>query len=297
MHKTVEDRSEKALLAIIANEFPDMIINSARVIPHGLDHVILEINGEYIFRFPIDAGDHLPRELAVLGLLDGRIAVPIPHVIFVGKQFRYIGYRRIAGTTLSEEEGALIPPRERKRLARQTALFLFELHNALSIDNAREIGIREYDISRFDKICSVVSAKFRNDRRLVSFAERAVLEFSGLANDPGLKRVLHWDLHNGNMILEAGTYSLNGVIDFGRMFICDVHAEFRSIFRFNPDLARETMDEYNSMSGLKLCFRRVMLYAWLVRLSDLAETAQGPSGRTHQMAMQRLQRWAREEIG
>jgi aminoglycoside phosphotransferase (APT) family kinase protein len=229
--------------------------------------------------------------MAVLAKLD-ELGVPaVPRVTFVGRSLEYFGYQKIPGTTLSEHEARHIPARQRSRLADQIACFLVTLHDRFSIGEARRLGLVEYDCGRFDQILPVVRDKFSDDTALVEFAERAVLAFSRLNGDAVAKRVLHWDLHNGNLVLDPADCSLRGVIDFDTAAIGDVHAEFRSIYRFNPGLAREVMAIYGKLTGQTLCYEKAVLYAWLVRLSDLAERAQGPNGLTHVTAMQRIKTW------
>jgi aminoglycoside phosphotransferase (APT) family kinase protein len=289
--------SVESCLEAVRADFPDLKICSADRIAIGLDHVVLDINGQLIFRFRNEPPRTKHREIAVLAKLNELGVTTVPLVTFVGRSREYFGYQKIQGTTLSEHDARHIPAKQRIRLANQIACFLAELHDRFSIDEARRLGLVEYDCGRFDMILPVVRDKFGYDAALVQFAERAVLAFSRLNGDTVAKRVLHWDLHNGNLVLDPDDHSLRGVIDFDTAAIGDVHAEFRSIYRFNPALAKEVMTIYSKLTGQTLCFEKAVLYAWLVRLSDLAERAQGPNGRTHVLAMQRIKGWIADENG
>lgn len=281
---------------MIRRDFPKVLIRSARRIPLGLDHLVVEINGRYIFRMSTDETRRQDHEIAVIRLLRLKGVRMIPAVSFIGKSAKYFGYEKIEGVTLSEDEAGRIPPADRRRLAAQIARFLVQLHQHVSLAQAYEWGVPEYDLKRFDRILPVITEKFSGDRDLISFARRAVLDSGIIGGDPALRRVLHWDLHNGNLILDLTDRSLRGVIDFDEVIVCDVHAEFRSLYRFNPALAKETIGIYNDLTGLKLSYETARQYAWLVRFSDLAEAARGENGRIHSMALQQLRTWARREM-
>jgi len=287
--------SVASCLEAIRADFPELRIYSAERIAIGLDHLVVDINGQIIFRFCKEPHGSKHREIAILAKLDELGVTAVPCVTFIGRSLAYFGYQKIPGTMLSEHEARHITAKQRTRLADQIARFLAEFHHSFSIDEARRLGLVEYDCGIFDRILPVVRDKFRDDTALVEFAERAVLAFSRLNEDAVATRVLHWDLHNGNLVLDPEDRSLRGVIDFDTAAIGDVHAEFRSIYRFNPALAREAIAIYGKLTGQTLCYEKAVLYAWLVRLSDLAERAQGPNGSTHLMAMQRIKAWIADE--
>jgi aminoglycoside phosphotransferase len=282
------------LLAIIRGEIPELQIRSFRRVAEGLDHIVIDVNGTYIFRVSRPEWTPPVDESRALAMFRGKTSVKIPEVLFRGRSLDYIGYRKIPGVTLSEEAGASIPAFERKRLSQQIASFLAELHAAVDVETAKRAGLEEHDVSSFDKIYPVIAARFPDDQRLVEFTRHASLEFSEMTSHAP-NRVLHWDLHNGNMILDPADHSLRGVVDFDTVRIADVHAEFRSLYRFNPALAAESMEAYEKLAGVNLSFRRVMLYAWLVKLSDLAQSADSPGSGMHINAMRRVQNWIRDE--
>lgn len=287
--------SLNAFVATIRKDFPDLAISSMRQIPIGLDHLVVEINGRYIFRMPAKNPERQEREIAVIAMLRRKGISIVPSISFVGRRARYFGYERIDGVTLSEHEAGLIPPANRRRLAAQIAGFLVQLHSEITLAQGHEWGIPEYDLKRFDQIMPTIAEKFSEDQTLVSFARRAVLNCSAIGKDISLRRVLHWDLHNGNLILDPVDYSLRGVIDFDEVIICDAHAEFRSLYRFNPALAHETINVYNELTGLQLSFETARQYAWLVRFADLAEAAR-ENGRVHRAALRRLRGWVEREM-
>jgi aminoglycoside phosphotransferase (APT) family kinase protein len=283
------------LLAIIRAEIPELEIRSSTRIAEGLDHVVIDVNGAYIFRFSKPGWTPPVDELGALAMFRGKTSAEIPEVLFRGRSLDYMGYRKIPGVSLSDDAGARIPAFERKRLSQQIASFLFELHAAVDAGTAKCAGLEEYDESSFGEIYPVIEAKFPDDKRLIEFTRNVSVEFSQMTVGRAPKRVLHWDLHNGNMILNPVDYSLRGVVDFDTVRIADVHAEFRSLYRFNPTLAAESMEAYEKLTGVKLSFRRVKLYAWLVKLSDLAQSADSPASGMHINAMRRVQNWIRDE--
>jgi hypothetical protein len=296
MSKIFDKIAMMNLLAVIRDDHPLFEIRSVKRMTDGLDNIVMEINDEYIFRFPRLGWISRVDERAVLEMFRGKTHAEVPNVLFFGRRLKYIGYPKIQGVTLSEEESTRIPPAERKTLSTQLGRFLLELHGATEIEMARSAGVAEYDTSSFLRIHPVIAAAFPDDKPLLDFAEKAAQEFEQMPADPALRRVLHWDLHNGNIILAPTNYSLNGVVDFDTVTICDLHAEFRSLYRFSPLLAKETMEIYSELIGVPLSFQRVKLYAWLVKLVDLADSADRPWSGTHINAKRRLQKWMRDEL-
>lgn len=284
---------------IITSEYPQVEIHSAKLIPQGLDNVTIDVDDTYIFRFPTVEyqGESFFTEVRALRLLETHDMASVPRILFIGKNHQYIGYKKLAGVTLSDETAAALSQPQRQQLATQLAVFMKNLHASVSITEAQEAKIKEYAFLPFTKIYDALEQTFGTEHLVVRLASRSLREFEQQSVSLNIPRVLHWDLHNGNILVDPKTYDLTGVIDFGSMKIADVHAEFRSIYRFNQELAKETLVIYESLTGLTLNYRRVQLYAWLVRLSDLAQVVRQPSSDTYVRALARLQDWATEEFG
>jgi aminoglycoside phosphotransferase (APT) family kinase protein len=286
------DRHNKVLLDAIVHDF-GLPITSSKVLIGGVDNTTIEVNNTYIFRFPNQTDHLLDKELTVLQYLKGTLSCEIPDVLFIGRKQKYIGYRKIQGSTFSAKDAANIPYNCRASLAKQIAAFLVQLHDAFHPDAAKALGIPEYSFpSCAEKTLAIISSAFSQDRKLVTLAERTVAQLNESKSQPIYRRFVHSDLHEGNLILDPNNCSLKGVVDFGGSMIADVHEEFRCLYRFNQTLAREAIDAYQEQSGIILHFQKVVISAQLYHLSKLAQVAYMPQSAQYGRHMRYLQAWA-----
>lgn len=296
MKKIAENRTEQDLLHILQNEIPALEVKSSKLIADSWDNTVLEVNDEYIFRFSKDEEIPIETEVKVLRYLQGKLSFEIPEILFLGEEYKYMGYRKIVGKILSIEEvnTNILAQDIKKHIASDAAKFLFELHNAIPVDVARDMGVKEIRTHTFaDQILPTIPDHFPNDQKLVSFARKAVSLYQNMKKDNFPKRVLHWDLHNGNMILDEN-YSLKGVIDFGDVEIGDIHADFHPLYKFDTDIAQMALRAYEQKSNLTLSFERVKVYAWINELSDIVETIGDPTNHAYQKSMERVVKWMNE---
>lgn len=115
---------------IIQSDFPEIKIKSARLIANGWDNIVVEINGEYIFRFPKKKDEcRTDVEIKLLKFLKNKISLLIPRIEFFGNKYVYFGYRKIQGVPLTKKILDSLKKEEREKLIFDIANFLFEFHN------------------------------------------------------------------------------------------------------------------------------------------------------------------------
>jgi aminoglycoside 2''-phosphotransferase len=112
--------------------FPQIRVHSCTPIFEGWDNFVLEVNSEFIFRFPRrpDVEVQLEKEIVLLPELAEVLAVSVPRFEFVwggGEAYpgRFAGYRKLNGVPLMGEERYLAPS---ALLAQQLSRFLSDLH-------------------------------------------------------------------------------------------------------------------------------------------------------------------------
>jgi aminoglycoside 2''-phosphotransferase len=129
---------------LLTRELPELAIHSAIPIEAGWDSFVLEVNEEWIFRFPRrdEVMPGLEKELRLLPLLAGRLPAAIPQVEYLARrkdgQLLFMGYHKIPGAAVSA--AAL----ERDGVAKGIADFLSTLHN-LPLELAGQAGIPGQD--------------------------------------------------------------------------------------------------------------------------------------------------------
>ncbi len=95
---TVIKQYDAATISEVLNrEVPDITIGSLNIIQTGWDHLVVEVNGEWIFRFPRADGSvaNLEREKQLLDYLKTHITLSIPHYHYFGTDTAFVGYGKI----------------------------------------------------------------------------------------------------------------------------------------------------------------------------------------------------------
>ncbi len=90
-------------------EFPDLPWGAASDSSLGVDNIVLDLAGEYIFRFPRteENARQLDKEIRLLPVVNEFVRAPTPKLEFVGKGTGlvvcpFVGYRKIGGVPLAE---------------------------------------------------------------------------------------------------------------------------------------------------------------------------------------------------
>lgn len=115
-------------------------------VSEGSSNLVVDINDEWIFRFPIDEtflpileGEHL-----LLDRLRNHVSLSIPSYEFTGSNTAFVGYGKIPGEAL--HKNATLPEDVRQRIADTRALFLNQMHHAISLNEAYSLGYEESKI-------------------------------------------------------------------------------------------------------------------------------------------------------
>jgi aminoglycoside 2''-phosphotransferase len=239
---------------LIENCFPQLRIKHSRQIVTGWENLVLEVNREYIFRFPKykETEKRLRGEIAFLPALRLQLSVKVPDYEFVWKggpkyPHWFGGYRKISGVTVQ----SLPFRKERTRpLAAQIAGFLKELHKI------RLRGVRFRNMLRYspEEWYRSIRLQYRRVRRIVyplldtrlrdgseEFWQNLLSEFRDSSFEPTL---IHGDLGTENILFDPASVSLTGILDWGYMQISDPALEFAHLFMHKPQLGEEVLKQY-----------------------------------------------------
>jgi aminoglycoside phosphotransferase (APT) family kinase protein len=175
----------------IRTHFPELPFGVVRVIDDGWDSLVLDLDDEWIVRFPRrpEAEQSLEREIAFLPELAMRLPVAVPRFELIARNgIVCVAYRKLAGSP------ATVEPTD--RTAQDIGRFLAALHG-FPLDRARALGIPSFNPAawrgQFGDLCAGfrrgVFPLLRNEERKRAdeiFARVEELEF-----DPVL---IHGDL-------------------------------------------------------------------------------------------------------
>lgn len=226
--------------AAIAEAVPSLAGADVRLLGSGWDFDAYEADGAYVFKFARRKAEvtRLDREIALLALLDGRFALPIPQYQWPRLEasafpYPFSGYRKVIGRPLLGLEPT---PARIDALGRALGPFLSALHEVTSDDLVERLG----EQTRPD----LDLAGFRTRRR--KYLER-VHEWApaGVADrvrawwdDPavvppdhdGTPCLIHSDLHSEHVLMDEATGDIvAGVIDWGDAEIRDPSADFTGV--------------------------------------------------------------------
>ena len=261
----VDSRSARKL---IEKCFPQLQIRHSKQIVTGWENLVLEVNREYVFRFPKyrETEKRLKNEIAFLPRLRGHLSTQVPDYDFIwkggGKYPHWFGgYRKISGVTVQS-----LPFRSEwtKPLAVQVANFLKELHS-IRFRGARFKGMPRYPSEEWFR---TLKQQYRKIRRIVypvlgtrlrssseKFWHNLLSEFRDADFEPTL---IHGDLGGENILFDPTSVRLTGIIDWSYMQISDPALEFAHLFIYKSELGEEVLKHYRmEESDFK---KRVQLY-------------------------------------
>lgn len=218
-------RDEQFYRAAIARIAPGLVVRAIRQ-THGQFNDVVIAGEAWVFRFPRSAAAAatLQREVAILRALAGRLtlAIPAPTYASDDPSLPYMGYPLLPGEPLRRDALATAPDADLERLARQLADFLGELHS-LPVELLPDTTVHD---TRDD--WAALFAGFRDQlfpHMRAEAREQVTRDFSAYLDDPVSAAwtpvIRHGDLGGDNILRDAATGALTGVIDFASAGIGD----------------------------------------------------------------------------
>ncbi len=249
--RIVESRSARKL---IEKCFPQLKITQSRQILKGWDNIVLEIDNQYIFRFPRfrESEQHLRKEIMFLPILSRYLRTRVPNYKFVWRgdseyPYWFAGYRKITGTPMTVGGFRKIWI---KTLAKDIAGFLNELHS-LSIPERGLHGIPKYTPK---DCCNARRAVYTKVQRtvypLLGKEMRGRVEtfwhnqLANLANVDFEPVLIHGDLTSRNILFDPSKLRLKGILDWSDSLVGDPAFDFAGLFEINPNFGHEILRLY-----------------------------------------------------
>jgi aminoglycoside 2''-phosphotransferase len=261
--------------SLIRRHFPAVELRSVRSITRGWDSVVLEVNGEFMFRFPRrdEVQVALMREIHLLPLLAPTLATPVPHFRFIARDITFVGYPKLNGMAC-EDEG--LSAGQAISLLPALARFLGELHR-FPRAQARQTGVIEYTPQRWREryhqryldVQTRVFPLLAGDlaQRSAQLWEDFLHDSAGVAFQSVL---IHGDLAGEHILCDPGRAVLTGVIDWGDVAIGDPALDFAGLYSlfgrgFVEQMLRRYQGQEERAFWRRLDFYRCILpFAWLL---------------------------------
>jgi aminoglycoside 2''-phosphotransferase len=244
----------KGLVKRILREFPDLHIDSARLVRAGWDNVVVDVNDQWIFRFPRFkvAENSLKREIKLLVLLKGQLPIRIPDYEYVAPTrksgYSFGGYRKIVGNPATQRGYRNTWTRI---LAKGLASFLREVHTpgiARIMSEIFPVWNQKKRLRKHWREARALGYKYLDTetRRLSElFFQKGVETFDNASYQP---LFVHGDLTDRNILVNARTGKATGILDWGDSAIMDPAIDFAGLFELNRELGYATLDAYGHES-------------------------------------------------
>lgn len=223
----------------IRDTYPDLLIETVHPNEGGQFNDVLIINGKTIFRFPKSAREaaKLATETALLWSLQSRVTLPIPQPVYQSKEIApigqvFMGYHLLPGEPLWPETLHALKNEELlQRLAHQLATFLRQLHTfpaeelAVKLPNFQ--GCEEWR-DLYNRFRSKLFPFMRHDARIqmTRHFEDFLSDERNCKYEPAL---IHGDFGPSNILYDAQTNSISGIIDFSSTGWGDSAVDFAAI--------------------------------------------------------------------
>ncbi len=226
-------------IQVIHDIYPDLKIETAHLNQNGQFNDILVVDEKIIFRFPktMREASNLVTECAVLWSLQGHATLPIPNPIYrssvtetIGHIF--MGYRMLPGEPLWPKTlNAIHDETLLQHLADQLATFLRVLHatpaEALEVKLPDFRGCEEWH-ELYESFRNKLFHYMRPEAR--AWTTRHFEDFlSEARNCEYAPAFIHGDFGPSNILYDADTRSISGIIDFSSTGWGDPATDFAAI--------------------------------------------------------------------
>ena len=238
---------ETLVRALIAEQFPELDVASARPLGEGWDNSVWVVEERWAFRFPrreiAIAG--VRRELDVLPKLALLLPVPIPAPQFVGAPNERYPWPFFGAPLLLGDEPAAteLTDDDRVAIGEELGSLLRALHSPETLAAVDPHRVLPVDFNRRADMPYRVAGARRKLQRLPTdlwrppaLVERILTEAQELPPVVGSEVVCHGDLHIRHVLVEGG--ALTGVIDWGDICLADPAIDLMLVWMLLPPPAR-----------------------------------------------------------
>lgn len=265
-----------AIRHLVAARLPDHQVHSVVQVGEGSDHLAYEVNGELIVRCskepdPAARAGHVDREARLLAAVAAIAPLPVPAPSLVIPERGCLAYRKLPGVPLLE-----LPRRQRSAHNSAIAAMLGELLTALHAapleQMAALVGVDDQPLVQWQSEAAQSYATVAGE---VPVVYRRPVEAFLAAPPPagGWAPVFsHNDLGIEHVLVDPGSWTVTGVIDWSDAAIVDPAVDLGLLYRdLGPVAAHAAMGSYRtSANDLVALQERARFYARCSVFEDLA---------------------------
>jgi aminoglycoside 2''-phosphotransferase len=245
----------------IQDVVPDLTIESLCLDPQGQNNHVVIVNDVFIFRFPRYRGgiERLERETAALRVLGPRLPLPIPMPRWCSFEvpepgMAFMAYTALPGEPLNHLLATGTHGLDLSTVAGALGAFLTALH-ATPVDDVPTIGPDAAETpgahwqDLYDRMRSrlfqlmIPDARRWTERHFEPFLQR-------LRGQPPTICVIHGDFGASNMLFDAKSRRLTGIIDFGSLHHDDPAVDLAAASTLAPGILRHFRPTYPNLDAV-----------------------------------------------
>ena len=211
-------------------EFPNLAVETVRILDTGWHHDAIEVNGSIIFRVPHHtygraiAPEKVEHEVELLRFLRGRVPVEIPNPQYVPRDNGYYGYPKLEGVLAHDLVGGFSAD-DWQRYREHWVAIASALHRNVNVEEARKLGVPDFkppSQSRVEGIFDIPDV----DKDVTDFARDVLGQLEAYDSTPNAYAFIHDDMQARNLLADPETKRVTGLIDWTGACVGPLSREF-----------------------------------------------------------------------
>ena len=273
--RTLATKDPAVLLNRIKREFPELSWDSYKFIDAGWDHEVIQLDNNYIFRFP-NSREYLSvlrDEIGLLEYLGAHTKARIPQYSFIAQDFSFAGYPMLPGTELSPEILSTLPEAQRNKAAKDIADFLTDLHST-NIDDLSKFNTEtEASFGGYDDVDKLALEYLKPNLPADDYAmiNDMVSDIAKVKTYPHTDRLTHWDIAPKHLIWDSDN-EVVGFIDFSDRAIADPAFDFAELYTYGEAFVDKVYELYQGADKQPQFLLRAKAYMKAIGIKSLVNT-------------------------
>lgn len=261
--------------AQLQRDFPDLKIDSIKIMGTGWHHDAVDVNGSIVFRIPHHTygKDITPvtvnYETELLKKLKDKIPVKIPEPKYIAPTKNYFGYPKLDGVLLQDIVSSF-NQEDWQHLKEDWVTIASTIHKNFSIDVARKLKIPDFEQpgpSAVERIFDLPDV----DSDVLAFATRMIDQMKLRDQKVQQYVFIHNDLQFHNILANPKTKRITALIDWTDACVGPLAREFSIEEWMQGDLLQEIAELYEEKTGIHVDAQQARMLRSLEELGDYIE--------------------------
>lgn len=262
----------------LTEDFPDLKIDTLKIIGSGWHHDAIEVNSNIIFRIPRGVHDLEKLESGVgvetrlLRRLQDKLPVTIPNPLYVAPQDAYFGYPKLEGVLL-QDLVTTFNQQDQTRLREDWVDIAISIHSALTVEEAHAMGVPDFEgpgPSSADRIFKLPNV----DQAVIDFAKKVIHDMHSLDRSALQYVFIHNDLQFHNMLANSAAKRISGLIDWTDACVAPIAREFAINEWMQDDLLEQVAILYEAKTGVNIDTNQARMWRSVEEISDYVESSE-----------------------